>query len=194
MDESEESEESGERYRQGIYGSMKRFRTKFWRYFKIFLQAIRMVKKKNFTSPFSRRSLSRKETIRSIIESRITVRERISNHLDLELVFACVRVPHFQASFPPLTERSSCQQRVRGCTRRGCRGRVSSPRAEIRDARESRSTRWPRRDEARCAPRVEQWRLDGLQTEAEKVVEEVARGKSRRVTLAPASMAWRRRA
>lgn len=44
VDESEESEESGERYRQGIYGSMKRFRTKFWRYFKIFLQAIRKKK------------------------------------------------------------------------------------------------------------------------------------------------------
>lgn len=166
---------------------------------KIFLlhckQATRIVKKKKkISSP--RRSLSRKETIRSTIERRITVRERISNHLDPTRL--CLRsrapFPSLISPPPPLTERSSCQQRVRGCTRRECRGRVSSPRAEIRDARESRSTRWPWRDEARCAPRVEQWRLDGLQTEAEKVVEEVARGKSRRVTLAPASMAWRRRA
>lgn len=69
----------------------------------------------------------------------------------------CLRSSHFQASLSPLTERSCCQQqRARGCTRGGCRARVSSPRAGTRDARESRSTRWPRRDEStRRVPWVE---------------------------------------
>lgn len=127
----------------------KRFEKRdFWQYFKIslvsFQRAIRIVKR-NLHYYVCENEIS----IRcpSSAESRLDESRTARSNL---------RLPAFVlrpiSSFSPLTERSSCQQRARGCTRGGYRARVSSPRARTRDARESRSTRWPRRDEPRAVP------------------------------------------
>lgn len=152
--------------------------TRFWQYFKISLLSTNdsngrkkftklREKKRNFGYPS-----------RQNHESRTT-----RSNLRLP---AFVLRSHFQTPFSPLTERSSWQQRARGCTRGGYRGRVSSPRAGTRDARESRSTRWPRRDER--VPRVERVAFGWLANGSGKSRGRTPEG-SRGVTLAPASMA-----
>lgn len=163
----------------------KRFEKRdFWQYFKIslvsFQRAIRIVKR-NLHHYVRENEVS----IRcpSSAESRLDESRTARSNL---------RLPAFVlrpiSSFSPLTERSSCQQRARGCTRGGYRARVSSPRARTRDARESRSTRWPRRDEPRAVPWVERVAFGWLANGSGKSRGRTPEG-SRGVTLAPASMA-----
>lgn len=131
----------------------KRFEKQdFWQYFKISLVSFQ----RYLTSDSNLKIRNLHHYVR---ENEVSIRCPSSAESRLDesrTARSNLRLPAFVlrpiSSFSPLTERSSCQQRARGCTRGGYRARVSSPRARTRDARESRSTRWPRRDEPRAVP------------------------------------------